>query len=140
MSEAAHGTSARWHAGCQVQLCAGVAHSDTQRAWGRARSQARLPVEVRQQLLDAIYAGQPFRAVLRDLGLTADRGTTAGDLEYVSVVVMFQTLSPRAAGDLARFIRINTSGMDSNWPRLMTTALPPGFFTALVTKRWTRLS
>jgi hypothetical protein len=37
----------------------------------KARAQARLPVEVRQQLLDAIYAGQPFRAVLRDLGLTS---------------------------------------------------------------------
>src|SRR4051794_26025699 len=37
------------------------AHSDTQRAFGRARAQKRLPVELRQQLLDAIYAGQPFR-------------------------------------------------------------------------------
>ena len=45
---------------------------------------------------------------------------------------MFQPLSPRAAGDLARFIRINTGGMDSNWPHLMTTVLPPGFFAALV--------
>ena len=49
------------------------AHSDTQRAWGRARAQERLPVELRQQLLDAIYAGQPFRTVLRDLGLTSYR-------------------------------------------------------------------
>jgi hypothetical protein len=28
---------------------------------------------VRQQLLDAIYAGQPFRQVLRDLGLTPNK-------------------------------------------------------------------
>jgi hypothetical protein len=41
--------------------------------WGRARSQKRLPVEVRQRLLDAINAGQPFRAALRDLGLTSNR-------------------------------------------------------------------
>jgi hypothetical protein len=60
------------------------AHSDTQRAWGRARSQARLLVEVRQQLLDAIYAGQPFRAVLRDLGLTSNQvwGLTKTDEEW----------------------------------------------------------
>jgi hypothetical protein len=28
---------------------------------------------VRQELLDAIYAGQPFRTVLRDLGLTSNQ-------------------------------------------------------------------
>ena len=39
----------------------------------RARAQARLPVEIRQQLLDAIYDGQPFRTVLRDLGLTSNQ-------------------------------------------------------------------
>ena len=60
------------------------AYSDIQRAWGRARAQKRLPVEVRQQLLDAIYAGQPFRAVLRDLGLTSNRvfGLTRTDREW----------------------------------------------------------
>ena len=78
-----HGTSARWHSGCRCTLCR-RAHSDTQRAWGRARAQKRLPVEVRQQLLDAIYAGQPFRAVLRDLGLTSNRvfGLTRTDQEW----------------------------------------------------------
>jgi hypothetical protein len=30
-------------------------------------------VEVRQQLLDAIYGGQPFRSALRDLGLTSNQ-------------------------------------------------------------------
>jgi hypothetical protein len=29
--------------------------------------------DVRQQLLDAIYSGQPFRTVLRDLGLTSNQ-------------------------------------------------------------------
>ena len=30
-------------------------------------------MEVRQQLLAAIYAGQPFRTVLRDLGLLLNK-------------------------------------------------------------------
>ena len=33
----------------------------------------RLPAEVRQQLLDAIYSGQPFRTALRELGLTSNQ-------------------------------------------------------------------
>ena len=39
----------------------------------RARAQQRLPVKMRQQLLDAIYDGQSFRTVLRDLGLTSNQ-------------------------------------------------------------------
>jgi hypothetical protein len=67
-----HGTSAGWHSGCRCRLCR-QAHSDTQRAWKRARAQERLPVELRQRLLDAIYDGRPFRQVLRDLGLTPNQ-------------------------------------------------------------------
>jgi hypothetical protein len=39
---------------------------------------------VRQQLLEAIHAGQPFRTVLRDLGLTSNRvfGLTRTDQEW----------------------------------------------------------
>jgi hypothetical protein len=39
---------------------------------------------VRQQLLDAIYGGQSFRQVLRDLGLTSNRvwGLTSTDPEW----------------------------------------------------------
>jgi hypothetical protein len=72
VSEAAHGTSARWHSGCRCILCR-RAHSNTQRAWGRARAWKRLPLELRQQLVDAIYAGQAFRTVLRDLNLTRNQ-------------------------------------------------------------------
>jgi hypothetical protein len=83
VSEAAHGTSARWHAGCHCAQCR-RAHSNTQRAWGRARARKRLPLEVRQQLLAAIYAGQPFRTVLHDLGLTSNQvfGLTKTDEEW----------------------------------------------------------
>jgi hypothetical protein len=40
---------------------------------GRARALNRLSTEVRQQLLAAIYAGQPFRQVICDLGLTSNQ-------------------------------------------------------------------
>ena len=79
----AHGTNAGWHTGCHCAQCSG-AHADDQRARGRAWAQKRLPVEVRQQLLDAIYGGQPFRTVLRDLGLTSNQvsGLTRTDEEW----------------------------------------------------------
>jgi len=47
--------------------------SDRERACKRALSQGRLPVEVRQQLLEAIYDDQPFRTVLLDLSLTSNQ-------------------------------------------------------------------
>jgi hypothetical protein len=39
---------------------------------------------MRQQLLDAIYSGRPFRMVLRDLGLTSNQvwGLTKTDQEW----------------------------------------------------------
>jgi hypothetical protein len=39
---------------------------------------------MRQQLLDAMHTGQPFRAVLRDLGLTSNQvwGLTKTDPEW----------------------------------------------------------
>jgi cytidylate kinase len=39
---------------------------------------------MRQQLLDAIYAGQPFRTALRDLGLTSNQvwGLAKTDQEW----------------------------------------------------------
>lgn len=46
-------------------------------------------------------------------------------------MIMFRTLSPRAAADFARFMRENTGGMDGNWPHLMMIG-NPGYFAALV--------
>jgi len=71
-TQAPHGTTARWNAGCGCVTCR-RAHSDIARIRKRAKADARLPVEVRQQLLDQINAGQPFKAALRDLGLTPNR-------------------------------------------------------------------
>ncbi|HJQ89152.1 MAG TPA: hypothetical protein VJ820_17025 [Propionibacteriaceae bacterium] len=90
------GTLARWHAGCHCTLCRG-AHSDTQQAWRLARAQKRLPIEVRQRLLDAINAGQPFRTVLRDLGLTSNRvfGLARTDQEWSQQLEAALTASRR---------------------------------------------
>jgi hypothetical protein len=59
-------------------------HSDRLRAFGRARAQKRLPADIRRQLLDAIYVCQPFRQILRDLGLTSKQawGLTKTDQEW----------------------------------------------------------
>jgi hypothetical protein len=79
----AHGTMTRWNEGCSCTRCR-QAQNDTARARFRRKAHERLPVEMRQQLLDAIYDGQPFRAVLRDLGLTSNQvwGLTKTDQEW----------------------------------------------------------
>jgi hypothetical protein len=96
VSEAAHGTSARWHSGCKCTDCR-RAHSDTQRAWGQARARKRLPVEVRQQLLEAIYSGQPFRTVLRELDLTSNQvwGLTKTDDDWSAALEAALTATRR---------------------------------------------
>jgi hypothetical protein len=71
-SRAAHGTMARWNAGCSCAECRQF-QSDEARAHGRRKAQERLPAEVRQQFLDAIYDGKPFRQSLRDLSLTPNQ-------------------------------------------------------------------
>jgi hypothetical protein len=67
------------------------------RARFRRRAQARLPAEVRQQFLDAIYSGQPFRRVLRDLGLTSNQvwGLTRTDQEWSERLESALTATPR---------------------------------------------
>jgi hypothetical protein len=67
---AAHGTETRWTQGCNCGFCC-KAKADAVRAGDRCRAHKRLPPEVRQQLLDAVYAGRPFRATVIDLGLAS---------------------------------------------------------------------
>jgi hypothetical protein len=72
VTKARDGTSAGWHTGCRCTQCR-AAHAETQKAFGRARGQDTASPERRRQLLDAIYAGQPFRTSLRNLGLTPNQ-------------------------------------------------------------------
>jgi hypothetical protein len=78
-----HGTHARWKSGCRCSVCR-KAHADAERSRGRANAQARLPAKVRRQLLEGIYAGTPFRTVVRDLDLTSQQvwGLTKTDREW----------------------------------------------------------
>ena len=64
-----HGTLTRWLEGCDCGRCR-QAQNDAARARFRSRAQERLPGG---ELLDAIYSGQPFRTVIRDLGLTPNQ-------------------------------------------------------------------
>jgi len=86
-SSAAHGTMARWNSGCSCARCRQI-QSDAARARGRRKAQERLPPEVRQRLLDAIYAGQSFRRALGDLGLTSNQvwGLTKTDKEWLAAL------------------------------------------------------
>jgi hypothetical protein len=68
---AAHGTQTRWVEGCDCTACR-LAMNAAAKTRFRAKAHARLPVEVRRQLLETIYAGTPFRAALNDLGLTSN--------------------------------------------------------------------
>jgi hypothetical protein len=70
--QVAHGTLARWLEGCDCDRCR-EAQNDAARTRFQRKAQKRLPTEVRQQLLNAIYGGQPFRTVIRDLGLTSNQ-------------------------------------------------------------------
>jgi hypothetical protein len=56
-----------------------------------------LPVDKRRQLLDAICSGQPFRTVLRDLGLSSNQvfGLARADDEWSSALEAALTASRR---------------------------------------------
>jgi hypothetical protein len=62
--------------------------NDAAKARFRRKAQKRLPAELRQQFLDAIYAGQPFRTTLRDLNLTPNQvwGMARVDREWSAVL------------------------------------------------------
>jgi hypothetical protein len=94
-----HATLTRWLEGCDCDPCR-LAMNAATKARGRARAQKRLPVEMRQQLLDAMYSGQPFRAVLRDLGLTSNQvwGLTRTDDDWSAALEA--TLTATRRGDL----------------------------------------
>jgi len=78
-----HGTLTRWLEGCDCERCR-EAQNDAARARFRRKAQERLPPDVRQELLDAIYGGQPFRTAIRDLGVTSNRvwGLTKTDQKW----------------------------------------------------------
>jgi hypothetical protein len=80
---AAHGTPSRWLEGCDCDPCR-LAMNAAAKTRSRAKAKARLPVEVRRQLLEAIYTGTPFRAALHGLGLTSNQvwGLTQTDAEW----------------------------------------------------------
>jgi hypothetical protein len=81
--QVAHGNLTRWLEGCDCDRCR-QAQNDAARSRFRRRAQQRLPPEVRQQLLDAIYGGQPFRSALRQLGVTSNQvwGLTKTDQDW----------------------------------------------------------
>jgi hypothetical protein len=56
-----------------------------------------LPVDTRQQLLDAIYSGQPFRTVLGNLGLTSNQvwGLTKTDDDWSAALEAALTATRR---------------------------------------------
>jgi hypothetical protein len=95
--QTAHGTLIRWTEGCDCDRCR-QAQNDAARARGRARAQQRLPVELRQQLLDTIYRGKPFRQSLRDLGLTPNQvwGLAKTDEEWSTALEAALTATRQA--------------------------------------------
>jgi hypothetical protein len=76
------------------------AHSDTHRAWERARAQQRLPADLRQELLDAIYDHKPFRDALRDLGLTSNQVWGLSKTEEEWSAALEAALTATRRGDL----------------------------------------
>ena len=91
-----HGTMTRWNDGCSCAQCR-QAQNAAAKARFRRKAQERLPADVRQKLLDAIYGGEPFRQILRDLGLTSNQvwGLTKTDAEWSDMLEAALTASRR---------------------------------------------
>jgi hypothetical protein len=100
--QAAHGTLTRWLEGCDCDRCRDT-QKDAARERFRRKAQERLPAEVRQLFLDAIYRGQPFRQILRDLGLTSNQvwGLTRTDEEWSAQLDAALTATRRDAASMS---------------------------------------
>jgi hypothetical protein len=81
--QAAHGTNAGWHTGATALSVPGRTPTTRELA-DEPEHRSGYPEDVRQRFLDAIYASQPFRTVLRDLGLTSNQvwGLASTDHEW----------------------------------------------------------
>jgi hypothetical protein len=148
--QAAHGTRARWSHGCDCVQCR-QAQNDTGKAYGRARAQDRLPIEVRQQLLDAIYAGQLFRTILRDLGLTPNKvwGLTKTDDQWAAALETALTASidvseairhagmgpPVSSVDFDQHLWTPEFSPLCNWPGVLGSAVGPGILAEAQPRR-----
>jgi hypothetical protein len=86
-AKAAHGTLSRYAEGCSCDLCR-RALNDWTRERERAKADTRFPESTRRQLLDELLGGQPFKAVLQDLGITANQvwGRTRRDPEWAAAL------------------------------------------------------
>ena len=96
MSEAAHGTSARWHAGCHCSHCRRV-QADAPRARGRARAQKRLPARCGNSSWTRSTRVSRSGTVLDDLGLTPNQvwGLTRTDPEWATTLETALTATRR---------------------------------------------
>jgi hypothetical protein len=99
----------------------------------RARAQQRLLPEMRQQLLDAIYSGRPFRSLLRDLRPTPNQvwGLTKTDQEWSAALEAALTATRRTdlkhgtnAAYVAGCARSAGSTSASEWPRTQQHETP----------------
>jgi hypothetical protein len=109
-----------------------------------------LPVEVRQELLDAIYSGQSFRTVFRDLGLTSNQvfGRTKTDEEWSTTLEAALTASRRSDlrhgtnaayvhGCVCKRVPGASAGADGQEPEMLCRTQLTGYYV-LVTTRGTR--
>ena len=135
------GTLTRWLEGCDCDRCR-EAQDDAARAPFRRKTQERLPAEVRQRLLDAIYGGQPFRTALRELGLTSNQvwGLTKTDDEWsgaLEAALMATRRGDLQHGTNAAYVRDVFAGSvgstsASGWPRTVDVPTMVGVCTRIL--------